>query len=353
LKIKSINLRKKQTEKALTVKLASEVEVSILMPVKNTAKFLEECLNSILTQTIWCWELIAVDDYSTDNSFSILDDYAKKDSRIKVFKNNDQGIIGALRLAYKHSNAQFITRMDSDDIMERDKLELLVNGLKKVGEGYISVGLVNYFSQTTIGEGYANYANWLNNLTKSTANFSDIYKECSIPSPCWMVQRNDFEACGGFGSDLYPEDYDLAFRFRKAGLKISTVPKVIHQWRDYETRTSRTDENYTDNRFAELKVMHFLDQDYDAQKSLVVWGAGRKGKKIASLLIDKEVHFQWVCNNPNKIGKDIYGTYLRGMPALADFESAQVIIAISSPRDKEEIEQMISEHIQHQYFRFY
>ena len=323
------------------------------MPVKNAGAFLIECLNSILSQTYKDWELIAVDDHSTDYSYKTLLAYAKTDSRIKTIKNAEQGIITALRKAYTQAKGQFITRMDSDDIMASDKLELLLTQLQSKGEGHLAVGLVTYFSQNELGEGYRAYAEWLNLLSNTESNFSDIYKECTIPSPCWMISRNDFDRSGGFTLDVYPEDYDLAFRYRKAGLKITSVKKVIHHWRDYETRTSRTDKNYSDNRFSELKVMHFLDQDYDATLSLVLWGAGNKGKKIASLLNNAEVSFQWVCNNPNKIGKEIYGAYLQDLPTLLSTAKAQVIVAVSSPHDSNEIELLISKSSQHQYFRFF
>lgn len=327
--------------------------VSILMPVKNTGVFLKECINSILNQTFKNWELIAVDDNSQDMSFDVLSNFSKKDSRVTVLHNSGTGIIDALRLAYQHSSARFITRMDSDDIMEPDKLELMLNQLKFKGEGHIAVGLVNYFSSGNLGEGYPNYATWLNKLTSNESNFLDIYKECSIPSPCWMVSRLDFDRCGGFSSDVYPEDYDLAFRFRKAGLKIAGVNKVIHHWRDYSTRTSRTHQNYSDNRFSELKVFHFLDQDYNSALPLVLWGAGNKGKKIASLLNYNKIQFQWVCNNTNKIGREIYGTYLQDLEGLNSHSKSQVIVAVSSPRDSDELEQLIAENQQHQYFRFF
>lgn len=329
------------------------LKVSILMPVKNTAIFLEECLNSIVNQTLVDWELIAVDDHSIDNSYDILVSFAEKDARIKVVKNEQHGIIGALRLAYQQSCGLFITRMDSDDWMEPDKLELMLSQLQLKGKGHIAVGLVNYFSMTGSGEGYLNYAVWLNELTSTESNFSDIYKECTIPSPCWMVERADFENCGSFNSDIYPEDYDLAFRFRKKGLKIAAVRKVIHQWRDYETRTSRTEQNYSDNRFSELKISHFLDQDIDSNFPLVLWGAGNKGKKIAQLLLDSNLHFDWICNNANKIGKDIYGIFLQDISMLIKQDKAQVIVAVSSQHDSNEIEKMILENEQHQYFRFF
>ena len=89
--------------------------ISILMPVKNTALFLNECLDSIVNQNELNFELIAIDDHSTDESYSILNNYSNKDSRIKVFKNSGKGIIEALRLAYNKSSGSLITTVAPDN----------------------------------------------------------------------------------------------------------------------------------------------------------------------------------------------------------------------------------------------
>lgn len=330
----------------------SKPTVSVLMPMKNAEAFIEECVDSIVHQTFKDWELIVVDDHSDDNSYPILRSYSDKDTRIKILKNEGKGIIEALQKAYGASSGQYISRMDADDIMKPDKLEGMLGALQQKGRGCIAVGLVEYFSESGVGNGYLQYAEWLNSLTLSASNFSDIYKECSIPSPCWMVHRADFDLCGGFDADVYPEDYDLAFRFRKMGFQIAPVKKVIHLWRDYPTRTSRTDEHYTDNRFLELKVHHFLEQDYDADLPLVIWGAGHRGKKIARLLEESGVAFEWFCDNPKKIGREIYGTYLQKLSGLFLKEKAQVMVSISSFHKSEIIQALILKNGQHGYFRF-
>lgn len=311
--------------------------VSIVMPVKNTALFLEECLSSILNQTYINWELLAVNDYSSDNSFEILEKYAEADKRIKVFNNNGKGIIDALKLAYAKSSGIFITRMDSDDIMQPQKLELMTADLKQNGKGNIALGLVKYFSKDGIGEGFSKYEAWLNGLTKKGNNFNEIYKECVVPSPCWMVGRENFEKCGGFNSDVYPEDYDLVFRFYQNGLKCLPSNELLHLWRDYPTRTSRTDKHYADSSFIEIKTNYFLQLHYDKTKNLVIWGAGKKGKFVAELLLKNNIPFQWICDNPKKIGKDIYNQKMLPFTALDNIKDTQSIVTVASPKAQEDI----------------
>lgn len=311
--------------------------ISILIPFRNTETFIGDCLDSIIKQTYTNWELIIIDDNSTDSSFSIVEAYAKQDKRIKLFKNSGTGIIDALQLAFKMSSGTLITRMDSDDVMRLNKLEVLSKNILTHGKGHLAVGLVHYFSAEGIKDGYKNYEIWLNDLTIKGTNYSEIYKECVIPSPCWMIHRDDLIACDTFNPNRYPEDYDLAFRFYKHGFKCIPCDVVLHDWRDYSHRTSRTDEHYAENHFIPLKLDYFLELDYNYKKTLVVWGAGNKGKFIAKSLIEKKVAFEWVCDNPKKIGKDIYGKILRPFNDLETIGNTQSIITVANKEAQIEI----------------
>lgn len=317
--------------------------VSIILPFKNTAQFLSECLDSIRGQSYQNWEILAVNDHSSDDSFEMANAYAKKDKRIRVFQNGGSGIIPALQTGYSHANGHFITRMDSDDLMKPNRLDLMVKSLEQYGIGHIAVGQVKYFSHRGISNGYQRYEQWLNELTAKGDNFDEIYKECVIPSPCWMVHRMDFEKCGGFGHHRYPEDYDLTFRFYEVGLKIIPCTDILHLWRDYDERTSRTHEHYAQNYFLDLKIHYFLKLDRDKTRPLVVWGAGFKGKTIAKALLEKEVEFTWLCDNPNKITKKIYGKEMQHFSALEKLIAPQSIITVANEEAQKDIRQYFQE----------
>jgi glycosyltransferase involved in cell wall biosynthesis/4'-phosphopantetheinyl transferase EntD len=317
--------------------------ISIVMPVFNAAPYLAECLHSILQQTETNWELLAVNDFSTDETPQILQDFAEKDARIKVFNNTNKGIIGALNKAFSHTKGSFLTRMDADDRMFPEKLALLKKALLEKGRGHVAVGGVHYFSDNELGNGFLRYADWLNNLTKNAQNYTEIYRECVIPSPCWMVFREDFERCGGFLSEIYPEDYDLCFRFYQNGLKIAPVAEPIHAWRDHATRASRTDSNYANNSFFDIKIAYFLQLHHQKNRTLILWGAGKKGKNIAKKLAQKNVSFRWICENREKIGKDIYDIRIENASVLFLIEEKQVIIAVSSPNEQRDIEDRLKE----------
>ena len=303
--------------------------VSIIIPYKNAAFFIAECIDSVINQSHEMWELILVNDNSSDESKSIVKQYCKVDQRIKSYNSNGIGIINALRKGYNHSKGNYITRMDADDIMHIDKIKLLRKALIKSGENHVSIGLVNYFSSNKIlGDGYIKYAKWLNYLTENKLNFSEIFKECTVPSPCWMIHRNDFNKIGGFENDKYPEDYDLALRMYINGIKISNVNVVIHQWRDHNLRTSRTDSKYDFKNFIPLKIEYLLKQKNN--NSIVLWGTGKKGKLIAKELMKKEHDFIWITDNANKQGKEIYGQLIHETKFLKKEIFKTIICGVSS-----------------------
>jgi glycosyltransferase involved in cell wall biosynthesis len=100
--------------------------VTIIMAVKDTAPYLAACIDSIINQTYQNWELIAVNDHSTDASPKILQEYAKKDARIRYYNSDRPKLIPTLQVAYSHTKGQLINRMDSDDKMPEYKIEVLV-----------------------------------------------------------------------------------------------------------------------------------------------------------------------------------------------------------------------------------
>ena len=313
-------------------------KISILLPVKNATPYLTRCLESILAQTEQNWELLAVNDHSTDDSLAVLNRFAEKDPRIKVLDNQGQGIIPALRLAFTSSNGHLITRMDADDIMPEVKLAVLKGQLLEKGIGHLATGQVAYFSDGHLGEGYQKYASWLNNLCVMNHHYQEIYKECVIPSPCWMTFREDLIKCQAFDPQTLPEDYDLVFRFYKNKLMVLASNEVLHHWRDHGERSSRNLPEYAQNSYLDLKIPYFLELNFEETRPLVLYGAGKKGKTIAKKLIHHKVPFHWLTNNPRKIGHEIYQVILESDQILSKIQDPQIIIAVAGQEDQDAIQ---------------
>ncbi|MEO1255075.1 MAG: glycosyltransferase, partial [Bacteroidota bacterium] len=312
--------------------------VSIIMAAKDTALYLPACIESVLAQTYTNWELIAINDHSIDDTPEIIKMYADRDKRIKLFHSERQKLIPTLKEGYKQAQGELINRMDSDDKMPADKLEVLVSEWLKHGKGHIVAGGTEHFvDEGEVGDGFRRYEEWLNEVAKNEKHYQEIYQECVIPSHCWIIHREDFDKVGAFNPEVYPEDYDLCFRFYKEGLKVHGLDKVLHYWRDRSDRISRTWEEYKDNRYFDLKLKYFYQIDRDRNRPIALWGAGRNGKDLAKRLLEEEETFHWICDNERKVGKDIYGIMIEHQDKIPSFPNPQILVVVTSPEDKIEI----------------
>ncbi len=103
-------------------------KISVIIPVYNAEKYLKECLDSVINQTLKDIEIICINDGSNDNSLQILNKYAIKDSRIKVISRKNKGVAKARNIGIKKASGTFVCFMDSDDIYPAvDVLETLYN----------------------------------------------------------------------------------------------------------------------------------------------------------------------------------------------------------------------------------
>ena len=100
--------------------------ISIVMPVYNAARFLYPCLNSVLAQTYKNWELLVVDDGSTDDSKKIIQEFAAKEHRIQLIAKANEGVSIARNVALETVNGQFVYFIDADDIVSPNALEIMV-----------------------------------------------------------------------------------------------------------------------------------------------------------------------------------------------------------------------------------
>lgn len=113
--------------------------VSIIVPVYNTGKFLHRCIDSILDQTFTDFELLIIDDGSKDGSELICDEYAEKDTRVRVFHKENGGVSSARNLGLEYASGEWIMFVDSDDWLPLNSLEILISGQEAdlIVSGYV------------------------------------------------------------------------------------------------------------------------------------------------------------------------------------------------------------------------
>lgn len=303
------------------------------MPVKNAAPYLKECVESVLNQTHQKWELIALDDHSTDESFDILKAYSS--DKIRVEQNRGEGIISALQQAFHSSNGQYISRMDADDLMPENKLELLLEAHKS---GQVTTGQVRYFSENSVSEGYQRYEHWLNELLTHEDYRSAIYRECVIASPNWLIDRSFFDQ---FDWDkwIYPEDYDLVFHWLAAGYRIHSVDEVTHLWREHPRRTSRNSDIYQQASFFKLKTKWFVRNELSGNKVQLI-GSQQKAKLVEQELTSMNI-------NVLKFDKELK----EGILPLHELNSDLMTVLTNWPSDKK-VQQEIKDYLAELGFEF-
>lgn len=125
--------------------------ISVIVPVYNVEQYLPACVDSILGQTFEDFELLLVDDGSPDNCGAICDEYAQKDPRVRVIHQANQGLSGARNAAMDVARGEFLTFIDSDDVVSRDYLAVLLHAAEKEQADIAVCGLQEFFDDVVPG----------------------------------------------------------------------------------------------------------------------------------------------------------------------------------------------------------
>jgi glycosyltransferase involved in cell wall biosynthesis len=283
--------------------------VSVLLPVRDAAAHLEECLRSLARQTLGDHEVIAVDDGSEDGSRRFLERAAAEDARVRVLPRPAEGLVSALNAALAEARGAFVARMDADDVAVPERLEVQARRLLDDGGVHILGCRVRLTADSgQANEGMRSYVEWLNGLLDHEAIVRDLFVESPLAHPSVMMRAPVLRSLGGYRSFDGPEDYDLWLRAREAGFRFGKVPEELLLWRDSPSRLSRTDPRYAPERFQALKIQALERGPLEPGRGVVLWGAGRIGKSWARALRARGHRLEaFVEVDPRKIGRVIHG----------------------------------------------
>lgn len=208
--------------------------ISIIMPVYNAEAFLKNSLESIILQTHKNWELITVDDGSTDNSYNILKSFQRKNHKIKVFRNSvNKGIGETVNLALSKTKSNYIARQDADDISDPTRLEKQLSYLRSNP----SIGILGTFM------------NEVNDAEKTLVKrevpitHKDIKKAMfitqSIQNPTVMINKRKIPYNQlWFNGKISPVD-ELDFFFRLLNkVKFANLPECLVTYRKHSNNSS-------------------------------------------------------------------------------------------------------------------
>lgn len=152
------------------------VKVSIGIPVYNVSEYLRQCLDSIFRQTFTDFEVIMVDDGSTDGSFKICQKYAAKDSRFKLFHQENGGVAKARNNCLRHMTGDFIAWVDSDDWIEDDYFERLIRTQERTGADMVCIGIKTFMNnEFYMGSHQDKYGAFPGHVIPKKIGMSDVF----------------------------------------------------------------------------------------------------------------------------------------------------------------------------------
>lgn len=314
--------------------------LSILMPYRNAADTLGECLASIAAQSCGDYELLAVDDHSTDASAALLRAHAARDPRIRCLGSPARGLVAALNHGLAAARAGIVVRMDADDRMHPMRLALQLAQLRDDPGLTLSATRVRAFPEEHVQAGLREYLRWQNACLTAEDLAEEIYVEAPVAHPSVAFRRAPVLAAGGYRHGSFPEDYELWLRLHHLGHRMAKLPEVLLDWREYPQRTSRTDPRYGRAAFDRLRA-DYLARDprvLARRDELVIWGAGRRTRRRCALLLGQGFRPRaFIDIDPRKIGGRLDGVPVHPPEVLAQGPRPFVLVYVTNHGARDEI----------------
>lgn len=259
--------------------------ISVLIPCYNVANTVDDTIASLVQQTLQDFEVILVDDGSTDDTVTHLQDWALQDKRITVISCPHRGIIPALNTGISACIAEYIARLDADDLCPPQRLQRQVEELAAHPELALVSSLVMGFPADAIRDEFRVYIDWLNSLKTDEDIKHAIFIQSPLAHPSVTYRKEWVERVGGYQDHGWAEDYDLWQRLYLAGVNFGKLPEVLLKWRDHPRRLTRTDDRYSTNNDLRLKAYYLLKGQLSAGDAVIFWGNSTAAHQLGDLLL--------------------------------------------------------------------
>lgn len=310
--------------------------VSIVLPVLNAATTLPATLASLQAQTLTDWELIAVDDGSTDASPALLKRAAAADRRMLFFPRSHAGVSATANAGLRHARAPFVARMDADDLALPERLARQVAAL----EADPSLGFVGcqvrFGGDPLASAGFQAHVDWLNAVISPEDHAAAQFCEYPLAHPTLLGRRAAWDAVGPFREGDFPEDYEWFLRAMESGLRFAKVPETLLVWNDPPSRLTRTDPRYAVEAFFAVKLPFLLrwwQREMPPERPVWIWGAGRVSRRrVRPLLAAGLPVAGWIDIDPAKIRRELDGLPVCAWESVAPLEPRPFILAAVSSR---------------------
>lgn len=320
-------------------------ELSVVMPIFNGGACVGRALESLREQDFQDFELVAVDDGSSDSTAGILAGFARRDPRIRTLRQEHAGIVRALNRGIECSRAPVIARMDADDVSLPGRLSAQLEYLR----GHPDVGVIacRVGTEGSAGKGakgFAEYVRWQNRLLDHASIFTNRFVESPVTHPSVMYRKELVERFGGYREGNFPEDYELWLRWMEAGVVFHKLPEVLLQWHDSPDRLTRVDRRYSRPAFFRVKA-RYLARWLTAHETrpVLIWGSSRIVRRRSRMLTGHGVPvagFVTIEQKPGSIGDGIRVYHYRDIPSP---EEAFVVSYVGERGARSRIRAMLRE----------
>jgi len=303
--------------------------ISVLLPIYNDSSYLVRSVTSIRRQTFQEWELLLLDDGSTDDSPDLVDSLAREEPRIRPVHLPHRGIAATLNVGIERATGRYIARMDADDVSHARRLALQAAFLEERPD-ICAVGCrIRIFPRKEASLGMLTYEGWLNSLVTPEQIAREIFIESPLVHPSVLMRREALEAVEGYRDDG-PEDYDLWLRLHARGMRFAKVPEALFCWMDRPDRVTRSSPTYSKEAFRECKARHLATCLGEGRK--VVLAGNREAKHLAATLEKAGLRVVgYVDVNPKRIGTVWEGKPVVGYEDLsARYEGCMLLAAVGS-----------------------
>ena len=258
--------------------------ISIIVPVYNVEKYIPECLDSILNQTYENFEVILVDDGSTDGSGDICDDYAAKDSRIKVIHQKNCGVSVARNNAIKKSSGEYISLVDPDDILAPEYLETLYKTLIDNEAQIVACNYYSFYDEEKIPEDISKSKHDKLIITEKEMEDETFAAEFTVKM---VIPINKMYKRGIFDKITYPvgkihEDAYVYHHMLHEAQKVVFISDILYYYR------LRKD-SITHSRF---KIKE-LEDSMGAVIDRIDFYRGLGKQRLTDIAIDGYLYFLW------------------------------------------------------------
>lgn len=329
-------------------------KISVLMSVYNGENTIEDSILSILNQTFEDFELIIIDDGSTDKTIEKVTKFEDKRIRLYRLKEN-YGVGYALNFGLTKINGQYIAKADADDINEPNRLEIQSKCLDLNPQLALVASYIEFFPDNEVVSRTERYKQRKNIIeqqieTVTTPNeiSEELYKYCCITHSTIMVRSEVIKKINYDPNLRMGEDYKLFYQMNKCGFLMKKIPKKLVKVRISEKSTSVLKSSEFAKAILDFKKEEFNKFLFCDNRNSIIWGAGGFGKSFVKALENhnkKDVITGFVDSDKRKWNDVLYGLKIKS-PNEVNLAKDKVIIASTYGRAE------ITKFIEDRGFRF-